>query len=145
MLQALRTALADRRRQRAASRISPDWAADRARLGASLLDNEDPGWAHRLDSASLELADGQACVLGQLHGDYRRGLFRSRVVGASSAPARFVSPVDLGFQATREGGPEAERLDYAYLTRAWRNEIATRATRDGRTFVPPPASVPRRA
>lgn len=143
MLRVLRTTLAERRRQRAASRVSPEWAATRARLGAELLDDEDPGWALRLDAASLQLADGQACVLGQLHGDYRRGLFRSRVIGASSAPARFVSPVDLGFQATREGGPEAERLDYAFLTRAWRDEIASRTVTAVRPS--PFASVPSRA
>ncbi|MEM6326162.1 MAG: hypothetical protein AAF791_03505 [Bacteroidota bacterium] len=145
MLRALRTALADRRRQRAASRVSAEWAARRARLGASLLDDEDPGWAHRLDASHLELADGQACVLGQLHGDYRRGLFRSRVVGASSAPARFVSPADLGFQATRAGGPEAERLDYVFLTRAWRDEIAERVPPTSGTTPLSSASVPRRA
>ena len=72
------------------------------------------------------LADGQACVLGQLHGDYRRGLLRSRVLDLSSAPTRFVSPVDLGFQASGEGGGEAERLDYIYLTRAWRGEVRQR-------------------
>ncbi|MEM1057266.1 MAG: hypothetical protein AAGI52_17240 [Bacteroidota bacterium] len=126
MLQSLRLALAERRRQRIASRVSADAAAQRARAGASLLDDEDPGWAARLDSRQLELADGQACVLGQLHGDYRRGLFRSRVLNTSSAPSRFVSPVDLGFQAVSEGGPEAERLDYVFLTRAWREEIRTR-------------------
>ena len=126
MFASLRLALAERRRQRAASRVSPLWAAGRARAGAALLDAEDPGWASRVDPARLELADGQACVLGQLHGEYRRGLFRGRILGASSAPSRFVSPVDLGFQATREGGDEAERLDYAFLTRAWRDEIAQR-------------------
>ena len=139
MLDSLRLALAERRRQRVASRVSTEWAASRARSGAELLDGEDPGWAARVDTRTLELADGQACVLGQLHGDFRRGLFRSRVLGVSSAPARFVSPVDLGFQATREGGPEAERLDYAFLTRAWREEIASRQT------PTLPASVPRRS
>ena len=126
MLASLRSALAERRRRRAASRVSFQQAARRAQAGAALLDAEDPGWAARIDPRSLELADGRACVLGQLHGDYRRGLFRGRIVGASSAPARFVSPVDLGFQASREGGEEAERLDYAHLTRAWRREIASR-------------------
>lgn len=126
MLTHLRAYLARSRRQRLAARVSPGWAARRAREGAAFLDGADPGWAARIDPGSLVLADGQACVLGQLHGDYRRGLFRSRVIDGSSAPRRFVSPVDLGFQASGEGGPEAERLDYAFLTRAWREEVRRR-------------------
>ncbi len=126
MLRSLRTALADRRQRRAAARVSPEWAEARAREGAAYLDGADPGWAGRIDPGSLVLADGQACVLGQLHGEYRRGLSRSRVLDLSSAPTRFVSPIDLGFQASGEGGPEAERLDYAFLTRAWRAEVRQR-------------------
>lgn len=126
MLRSLRRALADRRKRRAAARISPEWAAARANQGAAYLDGADPGWASRIDPGTLVLADGQACVLGQLHGDYRRGLSRSRVLDLSSAPTRFVSPVDLGFQASGEGGEEAERLDYAFLTRAWREAVRQR-------------------
>ena len=126
MLQSLRAALAERRRQRAASRVSPEWAAVRARQGAAFLDDASPGWAARIDPGSLVLADGQACVLGQLHGDYRRGLSRSRVLDLSSAPTRFVSPVDLGFQAVGDLGDAAEALDYTLLTRAWRDEVTRR-------------------
>mgnify|MGYP004341908697 CR=1 FL=1 len=127
MLRLIRRSLSSRRRRHAIARITPEWAQARASAGASLLDDESPGWALRVNPDSLELGDGQACVLGQLHGDYRRGLFRSRIVSASSAPVRFASPVDLGFQASSEGGSESERLDYAFLTRAWREEIAQRA------------------
>lgn len=126
MLRLIRRSLSARRRRHAIARVTPEWAQARASAGASLLDAESPGWAERVDPTSLELGDGRSCVLGQLHGDYRRGLFRSRVVAASSAPVRFASPVDLGFQASGAGGPESERLDYAFLTRAWREEIAQR-------------------
>ena len=126
MLASLRTALAARRRQRLAARITPGWAAERARSGAAFLDDADPGWASRVDPDTLVLGDGQACVLGQLHGDYRRGLFRSRVLDGSSAFSRFVSPVDLGFQASGAAGAASERLDYAFLTRAWREEVRQR-------------------
>jgi hypothetical protein len=128
MLASLRSALAARRRQRLLARITPDGASGRAKQGAAFLDDADPGWAARVDPDSLRLGDGESCVLGQLHGDYRRGLFRSRVLDGSSAFSRFVSPVDLGFQASGGAGEEAERLDYAYLTRAWRDEV--RARRD---------------
>lgn len=104
---------------------------DRARAGAAFLDGADPGWAARVSPSSLSLADGEACVLGQLHGDYRLGLGRARVVDLSSAPGagrlfHAASPVDLGFQALGAFGSAEEILDYAALTRAWRDEIRRR-------------------
>ncbi|MGB3544608.1 hypothetical protein [Rubrivirga sp.] len=122
MLQYLR----QRRQARRIAAITLDNARGRAQRGADLLDDRDPGWAARIDAASLALEDGQACVLGQLCGEYRRGLGRARVLDLSSAPGRFVSPVDLGFQAISDLGRAAEDLDYALLTRAWRLEIADR-------------------
>ena len=44
----------------------------------------------------------------------------------SSAPTRFVSPIDLGFQAVGDLGQAAEDLDYTLLTRAWREQIQSR-------------------
>ena len=117
---------ADRRRARRLAAITLDGARARAGRGAALLDDQDPGWAARVDPDGLALGDGQACVLGQLHGDYRRGLGRARVLDLTSAPGRFVSPVDLGFQAVGDLGGPAEDLDYALLTRAWRERVAAR-------------------
>ena len=119
-------ALARRRRARRLAALTLDAARTRAARGAAILDTEDPGWAARVDAGALRLGDGQACVLGQLHGEYRLGLGRSRVVDLSSAPGRFVSPVDLGFQAVGDLGVAAEDLDYALLTRAWREAVAER-------------------
>lgn len=101
-------------------------ARARAARGAAFLDGTDPGWHARVRPRDLALADGQACVLGQLHGDFRLGLFRARVFDGSSARIAFVSPVDLGFHARQGLGEAAEALDYAHLTRAWREEIARR-------------------
>lgn len=123
MLQRLRL----RRQQRRLSALTLDAARARAARGAALLDDRDPGWAARIDPSSLALGDGAACVLGQLWGEYRTGLGRARVIDLSSAPTRFVSPVDLGFQAVSDLGPGAEDLDYALLTRAWRGLLAERA------------------
>lgn len=120
-------ALARRRRTRRLAGLTLEAARARASRGADLLDAADPGWAHRVDPASLHLGDGHACVLGQLHGEYHLGLGRARVLDLSSAPGRFVSPVDLGFQAASDLGGGAEDLDYALLTRAWREAIAARA------------------
>jgi hypothetical protein len=125
-----------RRHARRLASITLDGARSRAQRGADLLDDRDPGWAARIDATSLALEDGQACVLGQLSGEYRRGLVRSRVLDLSSAPGRFVSPVDLGFQARADLGQAAEDLDYALLTRAWRLEIAARAETSPKTVRP---------
>ena len=115
-----------RRRARRLAALTLDAARARAARGAAVLDDRDNGWADRIDGASLALSDGAACVLGQLHGEYRRGLGRARILDLSSAPTRFVSPVDLGFQAVSDLGDAAQDLDYALLTRAWREEVQHR-------------------
>lgn len=116
-----------RRQSRRLSALTLDAARARAARGAALLDDHDPGWTDRIDPGTLALGDGAACVLGQLWGEYRTGLGRARVIDLSSAPTRFVSPVDLGFQAVSDLGIAAEDLDYALLTRAWRGVLADRA------------------
>ena len=98
----------------------------RARRGATYLDEADDGWHARLNSATLELADGAQCVLGQLHGGFRTGLLRARILDFSSAPIASLSPVDLGFHARRDLGDEIESLDYAFRNRAWREELDRR-------------------
>lgn len=118
--------LAARRVARARATLTLDAARERAACGAAFLDALDPAWARRVDPGRLELADGAACVLGQLHGDYRLGLGRARVLDLSSAPVASLSPVDLGFQAVGDVGAAAEALDYAHLTRAWREEVRAR-------------------
>lgn len=126
MLQRLLDSYAERRRLRRALTVTLDAARVRAGSGAAYLDGVDPGWHTRLNPATLELADGAQCVLGQLHGGFRDGLFRARVLDLSSAPLASLSPVDLGFQARRDLGEGIEALDYAYLNRAWREALAAR-------------------
>ena len=118
--------LADRRTAARIAALTLGAARERAARGAAFLDALDPAWAARVDAGRLELADGAACVLGQLHGDYRLGLGRSRVIDLSSAPVASLSPVDLGFQAHGGLGDAAEALDYAHLTRAWRETVRER-------------------
>ncbi|HEX8386052.1 MAG TPA: hypothetical protein VF576_07710 [Rubricoccaceae bacterium] len=138
MLTALVRHLSARRDARRRAALTVDAARVRAARGAAFLDALDPAWAGRVSPARLELADGAACVLGQLHGDYRLGLGRARVLDLSSAPVASLSPVDLGFQATEGLGEASEALDYAFLTRAWREEVYAR------TAAPPAVPVGRR-
>lgn len=129
MLERLRQRLRARRRLRLARTVTLADARARARRGAALLDAQDPGWAERIDPGSLELADGAHCVLGQLHGEFRRGLLRTRIWDGSSAPGLTLfagaSPEALGFYA-RSGDDALAALDYALLNRAWREEIHRR-------------------
>ena len=131
-LSTLAERLRQRRRARRVAALTLDAARARARCGAALLDDQDPGWHARIDPGTLSLGDGGACVLGQLWGDYRLGLGRARILDLSSAPTRFVSPVDLGFQAVGDLGEAAESLDYTFLTRAWRELLAARLAENGR-------------
>ncbi len=126
MLHRLLARYRERRHLRRALHVTLDAARLRAGRGAAYLDSADDGWHTRLDPATLELADGTHCVLGQLHGGFRHGLLRARVLDLSSAPLASLSPVDLGFQARRDLGDEIEALDYAYLNRAWREELGRR-------------------
>lgn len=118
--------LASRRRRRRLTTLTLDEARKRVARGAAFLDEADPDWTTRINVRTLELGDGQACVLGQLHGEYRQGLTRSRVIDLSSAPLASLWPADLGFQAVSDLGEAAEALDYAHLTRAWREAVAAR-------------------
>jgi hypothetical protein len=113
--------------------VSPEDARARAARGGAFLDGTDPGWHVRVRAETLALSDGQACVLGQLHGDYRLGLFRARVFDGSSARFSFVSPVDLGFHARQDLDEADEARDYAFLTRAWLEEIDRRMEQERAT------------
>lgn len=127
MLQRLLATYRERRHLRRTLQVTLDAARIRAARGAAYLDGADDGWHTRLNPATLELADGSHCVLGQLHGEFRNGLLRSRILDLSSAPLASLSPVDLGFQARRDLGEEIEALDYTFLNRAWREELGRRS------------------
>ncbi len=74
--------------------------------GAALLDKRLPGWRQVVDPSSLSLKSRCNCVLGQVFGDYHRGV---RALGVDR-------PVDYGF--IRPPGGKWERL-----TAAWRKVL----------------------
>ena len=143
MFQRLIASYSERRRLRRTLTVTLDAARTRVGRGAAYLDEADPGWSTRLNPATLELADGTHCVLGQLHGGFRNGLLRARILDLSSAPLASLSPVDLGFQARRDLGEEIEALDYAFLNRAWREALDDRKALAARPSVAHNASVRR--
>ena len=107
-------------------KVSYENACERATRGAAYLDEVDPGWYERLNSDALQLASGKACVLGQLHGDFRMGLGRSALFNMGSAPRASLSPVRLGFLCVQGLSETQTEEDYAYLNRAWLDEVRHR-------------------
>jgi hypothetical protein len=110
--------------------ITAEQVRARVRRGAAYLDDVDPAWHRRIDPAALELGNGRQCILGQLHGEFRLGLGRSRLISMSSAPRASLSPVAYGFTCV-DGVPEAwQARDYDLLNEAWRDAVHTRQAAD---------------
>lgn len=118
----------ERSEERRARLITPSAARQRVARGAASLDELDPGWAERIDVWSLDLASGNACVLGQLHGSFSLGLGRAGLFSLSSAPRASFSPVDLGFHCVQGVCDALQEQDYEYLNEAWHAEIERRVT-----------------
>ncbi|WP_022835131.1 hypothetical protein [Salisaeta longa] len=119
-----------RRRAQRVQRISANFARARVKRGASFLDAMQPGWHRDVDLDRLELASGEQCVLGQLHGEFRMGLGRSLLWSMDSAPLSSASPVDYGFQCVRDVPEEAQARDYRLLNIAWHAAVHARQCED---------------
>lgn len=116
--------------KRRACRVTYECARQRVQRGAAYLDDIDPTWYWQVDPMTLELSSGRSCVLGQLHGDFRRGLARSRLINLSSAPRISLSPISYGFKCVDDVSEELQAQDYAYLNRAWCEAIRQRREAD---------------
>ena len=113
-------------------RITEEKVRERVQRGAAYLDEMDPGWHRQVDPNTLELGSGRQCVLGQLHGEFRLGLGRSRLISLSSAPRASLSPVAYGFKCVEGVSDEWQARDYELLTAAWRNAVLARTVDDSR-------------
>ena len=131
-----------RRRRRA---ITPEAAWQRAARGAAYLDEVDPGWYRQVDVRTMELGDASCCVLGQLHGDFRIGLSRSRLLSMGSAPRANLSPVHFGFLCVSHPDPAWQEQDYRYLNRAWQQEVWHRQEGPAWPLSEEPVADPERA
>lgn len=95
-------------------------ARTRVARGAALLDEKRPGWASRINIATLDIADECACVLGQLEGNFWR-----------AAHALFHELADSGMPQAAAHGCFNERGDDAgndALIAAWVDAITERLT-----------------
>lgn len=96
--------------------------AERVARGAALLDHEDPGWWQRIDVSGLDLASCQACVLGQLFGEFNDGV--------EAVFPRRLDKVDkrIGFAASRgfDVIDDVASDSFDALTAAWLDLINER-------------------
>lgn len=86
-------------------------AKERAAKGAAWLDKYDPQWFTKVNPDSLNIADAEKCVLGQLVGDYYDSPLRARWFGRDKK---------FGFMGDFLAARSHE------LTQAWRDEIQRR-------------------
>lgn len=89
--------------------------------GAAVLDDKIPGWESKINTDELYLGSCEACVLGQLFGDYATGTteFGFEVDddgGVSHAAVEWAT----------EHGFETDGWGYEPLTVAWRELISER-------------------
>jgi hypothetical protein len=119
----------------------------RAKAGALLLDMLRPGWANEIKVEQLRLENCNACVLGQLYGDYGIGaekVFAMRIerdrtaIEAEGKPYRKyddtldVAAQDAGFFLS-DDRESRKRTTYDNLTKAWKREVAKRTSKKGAT------------
>ena len=115
---------------RRTQQITEEAVQKRVERGAEYFDDVDAGWHRRVNAETLELGNGERCVLGQLHGGFRLGLGRSQVLSLSSAPRASLSPVAYGFKCVEGVSDEWQARDYELLTAAWRRAVWARTAHE---------------
>lgn len=99
---------------------------ERARNGATLLDERRPGWRERINLRTLDIGCGENCVVAQEYGDWpdgKRELYGTIDDRRAIAHGFVVGPGDLSATSIALG--RAVRLEDAYelLNAAWREEL----------------------
>lgn len=104
---------------------------DRVRAGAAWLDTDKPGWAAAINPKTLDLSQGDRCILGQLYGSFRDALtiLRRRAMTPDERyPTR--TAINMGFNVTDDVLDlcDPDEIDDAFdtLKTAWLIEIGRR-------------------
>ena len=93
--------------------------AEAVRKGAKVLDKTDPLWYKEVDINTLDLADGEHCILGQLCGNYYDAGGYIDGLDPNEDPTESSKSVKLGFNTVR-------KQSFPNLTMAWIKEIFDR-------------------
>ena len=92
-----------------------DWNPRSAvKRGRALLDEKRPGWRERIDEKTLNMAEGEHCILGQLEGSYEKGKGELGLSIMDAIHYGFACPAHELF--TNRGA-------WIYLTRLWEREL----------------------
>jgi hypothetical protein len=98
--------------------LSTQLMMERVEHGARFLNVRVPGWYEMIDVERLDIRNKYACVLGQVYGEYSRGL--QELFGFELCYAVQLQAVkDYGFDA----GPQAS---FAVLTAIWKDVVRGR-------------------
>lgn len=92
-----------------------------AERGGTFLDVQNPGWYNRIDCASLDIGSGQHCVLGQLYGNFIKGLYALRLFNDGGSILDHIA--DYGF-GSHVAFNDHDR--FGQLNEQWREVIAKR-------------------
>lgn len=101
--------------------------SSRVQAGTEFLDEHYPGWASHIDPDTLNIRDGDKCVLGQI---YNRMLKRKRPADYRSGFLHLLieigieNPVEFGFKGSDYR--EAYDIDCVKLSEEWKREIRAR-------------------
>lgn len=79
----------------------------KVKAGAAFLDVVKPGWTKKINLDELDLTGTYTCVLGEIYGDYGKGLTSLGLIAGTEIPD------NLGFHSTSS-------VQYTRLTRAWK-------------------------
>jgi hypothetical protein len=118
-------------------------STSKVKRGADLLDRERPGWRDNINRSTLNSANGQHCILGQVFGYYNSGLIALLHIDVSSHDdyaAWYDSP---DFQTVLAHGfivdvlaAEDDDAEWTALQEAWIAELDRDRSHDQREQLP---------
>lgn len=112
--------------------LDPGSLRARVAQGADLLDRVWPGWWREISLDRLAMHSCDACVLGQLYGEYTRGWYEAtRPLPASGCYSAAFHGFTLTIDEQHWGGPTDDAPGWPLLADAWRAEVARRAAEGG--------------
>ena len=89
-------------------RLTLKEARERVARGVKLLNEKKPGWKKKIDRERLDMSSCEDCILGQLFGSYRDGLYI----------LKYAHFLDNGFSLDSFILPDLKQ-DWQKLKRAW--------------------------
>jgi hypothetical protein len=97
--------------------------------GVALLDEHMPGWELKIDLGALDMGDCDVCVLGQLVGNYTRGLHKLGIYDGWFGPISYEEIPACAWFGFESGTIAGSERDYAALEQEWARVIKKRLDR----------------